>query len=291
MSDHSEATLACNSEAEAAVLELYDWTVNTYLPKRFSGQYVPSSSLASVDEKAAGSYVLNTILNERIPSRPRSPMHALQILGVHIDTDFLILLPSSRAADGSPIYHLQAFVTCFPSGFSTREKCGKPLAEIHQPVPGYASKLERSMDRFFAKLECGRAVKRHNWAITTNDKLFVETGNHFYKDEVPAAKNEKTLDVHSPDLDQDIEKQRQDVVIGDCRLRTERQTLHRLPNTKALVFAFKTYQYKLADVKAEGSGLALADAIDGLPTGSVPEMNFYKRGVVWGDKVVEYLRS
>ena len=35
MDDHPEATLACNYVAEPAALELYDWLVGTYLPKRF----------------------------------------------------------------------------------------------------------------------------------------------------------------------------------------------------------------------------------------------------------------
>jgi hypothetical protein len=57
------------------------------------------------------------------------------------------------------------------------------------------------------------------------------------------------------------------------------------------VFAFKTYLYGLEEVKAEGSREALAEAIEGFAKGSVPEMEVYKSGVVWGEKVKEYLRS
>ena len=92
-------------------------------------------------------------------------------------------------------------------------------------------------------------------------------------------------------LQEEIERQKLDVVIEKCRLRCERQTLHRLPKTKALVFAFKTYLYKLSEIKEEGLGPDLADAIDGLGLGNVPEMKVYKRGVVWGEKIQEYLRS
>ena len=67
--------------------------------------------------------------------------------------------------------------------------------------------------------------------------------------------------------------------------------LHRLPETKALVFSFKTYLYPLKDIKEEGIGEELAQAIDGLKEGSVPAMHFYKRGVVWGEAVKAYLRS
>ncbi|KAL8727754.1 MAG: hypothetical protein Q9181_005591, partial [Wetmoreana brouardii] len=74
-------------------------------------------------------------------------------------------------------------------------------------------------------------------------------------------------------------------------LRCERQTLHRLPSSKAIVFAFKTYMDTLRDIKLEGLGDDLADAVDGLKSGNVPGINVYKRGPVWGKAVKEYLRS
>ena len=153
------------------------------------------------------------------------------------------------------------------------------------------------MDRFFARLECGKAVKRANWAITTNSLLFSEGGNHLYdtgtttehvgedygKEE--ARKQEKL------DMQAQIDAQKATVAIENCRLRSERQTLFRLPRSRAVVFSFKTYQYLLEDMKREGYGEDLAKAIEGLSLGNVPEFQYYKRGVVWGDKVVEFLRS
>lgn len=47
----------------------------------------------------------------------------------------------------------------------------------------------------------------------------------------------------------------------------------------------------LRDVKLEGVGDELVDAIDGLQSGSVPTMNIYKRAPVWGEAVKDYLRS
>jgi hypothetical protein len=113
----------------------------------------------------------NIPANEYIPLRASSAKEALYTLGRHVDADILTLLPISTDSDGSPIYHLQAYVCCFPSGFKTHEKIGLPLAGIHKPVPGYKAKIEKSMDRFFAKMEHGKAVRRVNWSITTNDLL------------------------------------------------------------------------------------------------------------------------
>lgn len=264
-----ESVLAHNAVAHPAILELHSWIFETYLPQRYPSMYSTSKKDSTLTT------LQNKVTQESIHLPAESASIALRELGSHIDTDFLFLLPSSQNEDGQPIYHLEAYMTCFPAGFSTRSKLSKPLAEIHTPVPGYAAKLGKSMDRFFAKVQCGTIVKRANWSISTHGRLFAESGSHF----------------HSAASEDAIEKERQAVNIDDCRLRCERQTLHRLPRSGALVFAFKTYQYKLSDVKAEGDGEALADAIEGLSQGNVPDMNFYKRGVVWGDKVVAYLRA
>jgi hypothetical protein len=53
----------------------------------------------------------------------------------------------------------------------------------------------------------------------------------------------------------------------------------------------QTYEYPLSDVRDEGSGEALADAVDGLTKGSVPEMAVYKGQHMWGEKVNAFLRG
>lgn len=281
IADHP-TTLAFRPGSEAAIHEFYTWLTQYYLPQRFPTMYT------SVTADKPSSLLKNKVTGETIPIVPKDAQSALRELGSHVDTDFLFLLPSSPE-DGK--YHLEAFVTCFPSGFSTFEKLGLPLAAIHKPVPGYAEKLEKSMDRFFAKLPTGKIVKRANWSVTTNDVLYAEGGTHLYAAEEDDYERGEGESRSGLGLEEMIERQRRDVRVEDCRLRCERQTLHRLPETGALVFAFKTYLYTLADVKAEGSGEDLANAIDGLAKGSVPDMHFYKRGVVWGEKVKAFLRS
>lgn len=79
----------------------------------------------------------------------------------------------------------------------------------------------------------------------------------------------------------------------ECALRVERQTLHRFPKSRAILFGVHTwgfsrhrirsgralahkfvgrYTYPLKDIKAEGSGEGLATAVEGL----FPEMAFFK---------------
>ncbi|KAH4165298.1 hypothetical protein HBH43_142750 [Parastagonospora nodorum] len=213
--------LACTPRGAPAVLELYHWLTSTYLPRRFPSLYTQQKN-----------GLHNTITGETMPFHLPSTdaESALQYLGENIDTDFFLLLPSLNAHDEGK-YRLEAFINTFPSGFNTRSKLGRLLADIHAPVPHYAAKLEKSMDRFFASLPVGKMLKRANWSISTNGEL------------------------------------------------------------RALVFAFKTYQYPIQEVKDEGSGEILAQAIDGLARGSVPDIRIYKRQVVWGEKVKAFLRG
>jgi len=301
------------------MVEMYEWVFGTYLPKRFPTMFTllpPFSSTPDVEtteqdgkpQRQREPSLLNITTGEHIPLDPASATEALRTLGRNVDNDLLFLLPSASPSPTSSeshipaenaIYHLDAYVCCFPSGFSLPQKFRHTLAEIHAPVPGYKAKLERSMDRYFARLPAGKLVRRHNWAITTNPDLYREAGNHLYADDgsddqeldLEVDSQGKTLNLNSANLLREIEQQRKDVRVEDCRLRAERQTLHRLPRSGALVFAFKTYTYPLHEIKAEGSGPALAEAIEGLRLGNAPELEYYKRGVVWGDRVREYLLS
>ncbi|GLI78784.1 hypothetical protein PoHVEF18_007105 [Penicillium ochrochloron] len=174
-----------------------------------------------------------------------------------------------KPADGDSVT-LKGFVTCFPNGFNTAKKLNLKLRDIHTPVPQYKEKLEKSMDRFFDKLKVGKFVKRANWTIQNTDRLFTATGNHGYEGEV-ATQEDLNLDI--------------------ARVRVERQFLHRLPQTRALLFSFKTLLYPLSEIKEEGLGGTLAEAIDGLKGGNAPGFHFYKRAAVWGESAKAYLRS
>lgn len=80
----------------------------------------------------------------------------------------------------------------------------------------------------------------------------------------------------------------------DCpkaRIRCELQTLSRLPKTGAILFSFKTLLYTLEEIKSDGLGPEVAEAIDGLRQGNAPGMWQYKGAVRWAKKVNEYLRS
>ncbi|KAJ9271783.1 hypothetical protein DTO212C5_2208 [Paecilomyces variotii] len=296
LKEYHETVVAVNDDSDprtrAAVSELYTYLMGTYLPGRY-----PTMFKLHRTEFEAGKAVMvqNLVTGELWPvevGKSTPTITALETLIKTVDEDFLILLPEKSSSsekkkkktDGegegegeATKYILEAYATCYPAGFDTRKKLGHRLATIHDPVPGYKEKLERSMDRFFDKLEVGKYVRRVNWSVTTDAELFSAFGNKIHG----GADDESTttpLRMEELDLDQTF-------------VRCERQTLHRLPSSRALVFAFHTYRYPIRDIKDEGLGEDLARAIDGLKEGSVPQMHFYKRGAVWGEAVKAYLRS
>lgn len=302
-----------NPVAEDAVRELYDWIFGTYLPKRFPSMFtlVPGymSEKQSLADGTGRGYLHNLVTNEHIPLEPPSdPVEALKTLGSHVDDEFLILLPTADpkatlrktypTQTPTTPYHLHAYILAFPSGFNTPQKFGLPLASIHAPVPGYAAKLEKSMDKYFAALPFGKVVQRANWGIQSTEQLFKLDGNHLSTVISPSSTSDPSTVPMAPPTHTTTQadiaswtEAAEDVDVDDCFLRCERQTLHRLEKTGAVVFAFKTYLYPVRDVKEEGFGEEMARAIEGFEKGSVSGMRVYKRSVVWGRKVVEFLRG
>jgi hypothetical protein len=80
------------------------------------------------------------------------------------------------------------------------------------------------MDRYFAALPLEKVMQRANWSISTTGDLFCLAGNHMSPEELAAQS-------HSSSSEQEID-------LTKTVLRCERQTLHRLRRTRALVFAF-----------------------------------------------------
>ncbi|GFF49796.1 hypothetical protein IFM51744_07175 [Aspergillus udagawae] len=280
LKEYPDVVLGVHDDADPrirrAVGELYGFVMGTYLPTRY-----PTMFSLSARPGFKSVFLENKVTGKTYPVEMGSQpiLKALEILGQTVDEEFLILLPDDARGQDSDKeseerYFLAAYTAYFPSGFDTRTKLGLRLAAIHDPVPGYKEKLERSMDRFFARVEVGKVVARVNWSITTKTGLFAAFGG--VHGSTAAGKEE--IEPEMLDVDSTV-------------LRCERQTLHRLPRSKALVFAFHTYTYPLQTIKDEGLGEELATAIDGLKAGNVPGMHWYKRGSVWGEAVKHFLRS
>lgn len=82
----------------------------------------------------------NSILGIRVDT---STVHPLVFLLEHIPEDFLITQEDPETG----LYVLRAAVSCSAVGWNISQKIGRPLHQIHEPVPDYKEKLGFSMDR------------------------------------------------------------------------------------------------------------------------------------------------
>jgi len=153
----------------------------------------------------------------------------LALAGRLVQEDFCLL---QRQGDR---YMLTAAVLCFPAHWFLSEKIGRPLIGIHEPVPGFAEQLGAPIERLFDKLDQEKPVQRLNWSLVDTDRLYLPPSHR---------KAPVKLDVD------DIGEQ--------LRLRVERQTLRRLPQSKAIVFGIRTYVTPL------NQAIDSADAADAL---------------------------
>lgn len=162
----------------------------------------PAAELATVVLAAAG---------EEVPVG----LDPLQQIGAAVAEDFCLLLPDAASGE----YRLVAGVLCFPSHWLLSEKLGRPLTRIHDPVPGYAAALSARVNRVFGALSVGRPLWRANWLVHDSPELHQ-----------PLAEADKLAENGAG----------AEAIGGALYLRTERQTLVRLPETGAVVFSIKT---------------------------------------------------
>jgi hypothetical protein len=157
IADHTPTVLGTIPSGHAPVSELYKYLLGTYLPTRYPTMF-------SLIQTKAQTQLHNKATNLTFPLHPppSSPSEMLQILGETVEDDMFLLL---RDKDDSGSEHRAvAFVCCHPSGFDPSGKLDKTLAGIHGPVPAY-DKIGASMERYFARVEVGKGVRRVNVSV------------------------------------------------------------------------------------------------------------------------------
>jgi len=121
-------------------------------------------------------------------------------------------------------WHLDAAALCFPSMWSLVEKLGLPTVAVHAPVAHYRDELAARVDTFFDRLRPDTLVWRRNLSLWPCCLLWVPT----------SAIDEALWDPPAPP--------------GSPRLwlRSERQTLRRLPVSKAILFTIRVQMAPLS---------------------------------------------
>jgi dimethylamine monooxygenase subunit A len=141
---------------------------------------------------------------------PDPDEHPLVAAGRLVQEDLCLMI----RRDGA--WHLDAGVLCFPTLWQLHDRLGLPTPRVHERVAHY-DEIEPKVDRFFDRLPPDRVVWRRNFSVKPYPHLHVPT----VKSEMPRGGHHVAPD-GSP-----------------YWIRSERQTLRRLPGHEAIVFAIR----------------------------------------------------
>lgn len=128
---------------------------------------------------------------------------------------------------GEDVYRLIGAAVAWPSDWRPAEKIGLPLRALHAPIQGYEEHLASGVDRFMTTLRPGPIYGRCNWFIAATPE------RRWLPDRPP----QEAFAHVTPDN------------AGETLfVRSERQTLRRLPRTQAILFTIGIYVEPLANL-------------------------------------------
>jgi dimethylamine monooxygenase subunit A len=188
--------------------------------------------------EAAGTEALALVRSWLVEHRPdlaatipddRPAVHPLESAGRLVQEDLCLMVPRNGA------YHLDAACLCFPSHWRLADKLGGPAVAIHGPVPGYEADLARRVDRYLARLRPESPGWRRNWSVHASPALFAPM----------APEHPRLVTVEQ--------------VATGLWLRSERQTLRRLPESGVVLFTIRVQQARFG-VLAQRPDVATAFA-------------------------------
>lgn len=164
--------------------------------------------------------------------------------------------------EGDDQYRLIGAAVAWPSDWHPVDKLGLPLRALHAPIAGYAEQLATGVDRFMDTLRPGLIYGRCNWFIAA-------TGARRWLEERPAS--EAFAHVTSDNAGEAL------------FVRSERQTLRRLPQTSAILFTIGIYVEPLGRL-SKANIHRLADAAQTLVAGEGD-----RRGApAYADALIQY---
>ncbi|CDR46249.1 CYFA0S22e01728g1_1 [Cyberlindnera fabianii] len=172
-----------------------------------------------------GVRVKNELTGELLDMSTPLKEHPLIYVSKMAKEDFYVV---QKRDDGQ--HYLVAAAVPFPGGsFGISYKLGRSLDVIHTEVPYYEEKLKKSMERWFSKMTASDPVERASWYCTWDHNLLCSN--------VYALKDGEKVD-------SSIDERKFNV-------RVERQTLRRLPKSKAIIFTNHPVYYSIDEMKDE----------------------------------------
>lgn len=147
-----------------------------------------------------------------------SPARAPLLAAADLVADDLVLM--RKDASG---WRLVTASLCFPSSWTLSEKFGRPLQQIHNPVPGFGEGTRTAdvIQRIFDNLQPGQPVVRWNWSLQSDRTLYKPLSS-IQRDERAVARPPRFADG-----------------AGSAFIRVERQTLRKLPVSGDILFTIR----------------------------------------------------
>jgi hypothetical protein len=180
-----------------------------------------------------------------------------------VQEDLLLMRKGERG------WHLGAAALCFPSSWTLAEKIGRPMHEIHAPVPGFGagSRPAELIERMFDHLRPGMPVLRWNWSLYGDADLFHPHSAH------PEGRFGSGM--------------RAETVF----FRVERQTLRKLPVSGNILFTVRIYLDPIAALETHPDAAPIAAALIEQIEAFTPEQAAYKGLSLERDRLVARLRE
>ncbi|KAF7370939.1 hypothetical protein MSAN_00727900 [Mycena sanguinolenta] len=213
----------------------------------------------------------------------REGAEAMRIAGLLIQDDLALMIEGS---DGG--YYFMAGAIIVPGFWRMEDKIGMNMQQIHMSgnVPQYEEKLQLSLERFFRRLAVDKPVVRNNYFVQISpppsDTPSIDPDELAWGENVLGSEDEyggtKGSSFGSPPV--------LVVTPQTLRLRTERQTLRRLPRSGAIAFTVRTYLVPVEELAQEpGIAARFASAVRSWPEG----VREYKGERRYGEVLVRYL--
>lgn len=247
---HPGAAFLAEAGTEAAQAEVLQ-LISEHLVARFPGMY--RRSAAGIDVVPANRCVA---LNAGV-----EPLR----LAAQLVQEDLVLMRRDEAA-----WRLVAASLSFPSSWSLREKFGRPLHDVHGPVPGFGpgTRNAQLMNRMFDNARPETPMIRWNWSLYGDDRLYhPETADPGALRFGPGERAQSVF------------------------LRVERQTLRRLPVSSDMLFTIRIHVDPLASLETHPEAEPIAAALIAQLEALTPEQLDYKGLTLERGRLIRRLRE
>jgi len=168
---------------------------------------------------------------------------ALEAMARSVWEDLCII---TQREPGGP-FHLSAAAVGFPTDWRIAEKIGRAMHEVHEPIHGYAEKLASPVDKFMDGLQSHNIFGRTNaFVIPSADLRYM-----------PVLPPEQRFAHVTPENAGQV-----------LHARCERETLRRLPKSRAILFTIGIYRAPL-DSLSDAAVARLAESLEGYGDGEL----------------------